>query len=325
MATRTIEYLNPPQVIRTFQLEGSQERRASNWITAWDFKEAIDAGIIGIPLTKGTFLPTGADTTPNGIRKALVYCTTYNPDLGVDIQSLKVRHVGDVRLHATDLVENHRRIEAALAGVFELTGDNVNIILGGDGSITAPAVKAMVKATNRNFGVIQFDSRVDSRDAAEGGLSDLTSTRAILEADIGISGRNIVQIGIHGFLSGMEEQRWAEDKGITVITAREVSNLGIEAVAERAMDLASYGTDGIYVSLDGTVMDITSSGSALGSAPGGLSLKEMQEALFLIGQNAKVKALDLVGIDTFNDIKEVVARASAGMILTFLAGVKLRG
>ena len=325
MASKTIEYLNPPQVIRTFHLEGSQERRASNWITAWDFAESLDAGIIGIPLTKGTFLPTGADTTPNGIRKALVYCTTYNPDLGVDIQSLKVRHVGDVRLHGTDLVENHRRIEAALGEVFEQTGDSVNIILGGDGSITAPAVKAMVKASNQSFGIIQFDSRVDTRDAAEGGYSDLTSARAILEADIGVSGRNMVQLGIHGFLSGMEEQRWAEDKGVTVITAREVSKLGIEAAVERALGIASDGTDGIYVSLDGTVLEITSSGSALASAPGGLSLKEMQEALFLIGQNAKVNALDLVGIDTFNDIKDVVARASAGMILTFLAGLKLRG
>lgn len=325
MTTTTIEFLGPPQVLRRYQLEGQQERRISNWITTWDLKEEIDVGVVGIPLAKGTHMPAGVDTTPNAIRKAMVYYTTYNPDLGVDIQSLRVRHVGDVRLHATDLLENHRRIETALTGVFGLLGKKVTILLGGDGSITTHGVKALAKATKEKLGIIQFDARVDSRDVAEGGPSDLTPTRAILEANIGIAGRNMAHIGAHGFLSAMAEQSWAQGHGVAMASVRQVRKEGIEAVVKRVLTATGRGTAGIYVSVDGTALDITSSGSALMSAPGGLSLSEMQEALYLIGQNPKVRVLELVGIDTFNDLKDVVARTSLSMALSFLAGVQGRG
>jgi hypothetical protein len=51
----------------------------------------------------------------------------------------------------------------------------------------------------------------------------------------------------------------------------------------------------------------------------------MEEALFLIGKNSKVRALDLVSVDTFNDVKEVVARTSLSLLLSFLAGIADRG
>ena len=324
MATKTIEFLNAPQLIRLSQLEGKRERRVSNWITTWDFEESIDVGIVGVPLVKGGLLPAGVDSTPNAIRKAMVYCTTYNADLGVDIESLRVRHIGDLGLHVTDVLDSHRRIEAACTEIFKLTGDVVTVIIGGDGSITTPTVKALRKATGLKLGIVQFDSRVDSREIADGGPSDATPTRAVLEADIGVSGANVVHIGSHGFLAAKEEEDWALKQGVTVVTARQVRKDGIEAVTQRALDAASAGTDGVYVSLDGTALDITVSGSALASAPGGLSLTDMQESLFLIGQHPRVRALDMVGIDTYDDTKEAVARTALGLLLSFLAGVRGR-
>ena len=324
MATKTIEFLNPPQIIRTSQLESKRERRVSNWITTWDREESIDVGIVGAPLVKGGLLAAGVDSTPNAIRKAMVYCTTYNSDLGVDIESLRVRHIGDIGLHVTDVLDSHRRIEAACTEIFKLTGDVVTVIIGGDGSITTPTVKALRTATGRKLGIIQFDSRVDSREVADAGPSDATPTRAILEADIGVTGANVVHIGSHGFLAAKEEEDWALNQGVTVVTARQVRKDGIEAVTQRALDAASAGTDDVYVSLDGTALDITVSGSALASAPGGMSLTDLQESLFLIGQDPRVRVLDLVGIDTYDDIKEAVARTALGLLLSFLAGVKSR-
>ena len=325
MTIDTIEFLGPPQITRLTQYEGEQERRVSNWITYWDFEEPIDVGIVGVPLFKGSVLPVGVDSTPNAIRKAMVYCTTYNPDLDVDIQSLKTRHIGDIALHVSDVLENHRRIETAFSGIFGLADDMVTVIVGGNGSITAPIVRAYAEANQRKVGIIHFDSKVDSRHLAEAGPSDSTTVRAILEADIGVSGEQVFHIGSHGFLSSMEERRWTQDQGVTLVTARQARKEGINEVVERALDTTSRDTNGIYVSVDGTVLDITASGPALGAAPGGLSLGEMEESLFLIGQNPKVKALDLVGIDTSNDARGVIARTSLGLLLAFLAGVKTRG
>ena len=324
MTAKTIEYLNTPQIIRLSQLEGKRERRVSNWITTWDREESIDVGILGVPLVKGGLLAAGVDSTPNAIRKAMVYCTTYNPDLGVDIESLKVRHIGDIGLHTTDVLDSHRRIEAACGEIFKLTGDMVTVIIGGDGSITTPTVKALRQATGMKLGIIQFDSRVDSRELSDAGPSDATPTRAILEAGIGVTAANVVHIGSHGFLAAKEEDDWARNQGVTVVTARQVRKDGIEAVTQRALDAASAGTDGIYVSLDGAALDITVSGSALASAPGGMSLLDLQESLFLIGQDHRVRAIDMVGIDTYDDTKEAVARTALGLLLSFLAGVKSR-
>ena len=324
MARQAIEYLNPPQIVRVTQREAEHERRVSNWVTEWDFEESVDVGIVGVPIAKGSILPTGADSTPNAIRKAMVYSTTYNPDLEVDIESLKVRHVGDVALHVTEVMENHRRIEAVFSGLFALAPEMVTLVVGGNGTLTAPVVRAFAGAREESVGVIQFDSKVDSRAVSEGGPSDATSLRDILDSDVGVSGSNVFHVGSHGFLSSPEERRWAADRGVTLVTARQARSEGAGRVAERALAAAGKGVNAIYVSVDATALEMSASGSSLASAPGGLSVTELEDALFLIGRNPKVQVLDVVGVDTFNDVKEIVARTYLGLILAFLAGVKSR-
>ncbi len=323
MTRPTIEYLDPPRITRATQWESELERRVSNWVSVWDFKESIDAGIVGVPLAKGAILPIGSDTTPDAIRKAMVYCTTYNPDLDVDIQSLKVRHVGDVALHVTEVRENHRRIESVFTDLFGLASETVTVVVGGNGTITAPVVRAFAGANGGSTGMVVFDARVDSRAVAEGGASDATSIRDILESDVGVAGSNVFHVGSHGFLSSQEERTWAREQGVTLVTAREARREGVASVVERG--LSAVGADAIYVSVDATVLEMAASGSALASAPGGLSVTEMEDALFLAGKSPKVRALEVVGVDTFNDVKEIVARTYLGLILAFLAGVKSRG
>jgi formiminoglutamase len=324
MTRPAIEHLNPPQIIRVTQREAAHERRVSNWVTEWDFEESIDVGIVGVPIAKGAILPTGADSTPNAIRKAMVYCTTYNPDLDVDIESLKVRHVGDVALHVTEVLENHRRIEGVFASLFDLAPGMVTLVVGGNGTITAPILRAFAGARRESIGMIQFDSKVDSRAVSEGGPSDATSLRDILDSDVGVSGSNVFHVGSHGFLSSPEERRWAGDRGVTLVTARQARREGVGPLVERALTAIGEAVADIYVSVDATALEMSASGSALASAPGGLSVTEMEDALFLIGQSPKVRVLDVVGIDTFNDVKEIIARTYLGLMLAFLAGVKSR-
>ena len=324
MTRPAIEHLDPPRIVRTTQWESELERRVSNWVSVWDFEESIDAGIVGVPLAKGAILPIGSDTTPDAIRKAMVYCTTYNPDFDVDIQTLKVRHVGDVALHVTDVRENHRRIESVFTDLFGLASEMVTVVVGGNGTITAPIVRAFARANGGSTGIVAFDSKVDSRAVAEGGASDATSIRDILESDVGVSGGNVFHVGSHGFLSSREERRWAVERGVTLVTAREARREGVGPLVERALTAVGAGADAIYVSLDATVVEMAASGSALASAPGGLSVIEMEDALFLAGKSPKVRALEVVGVDTFNDAKEIVARIFLGLILAFLAGLKSR-
>ena len=324
MTRPAIEYLDPPRVVRATQWESELERRVSNWVSLWDFEESIDAGIVGVPLAKGAILPIGSDGTPDAIRKAMVFCTTYNPDLDVDIQSLKVRHLGDVALHVTEVRENHRRIESVFSDLFGLANEMVTVVVGGNGTITAPIVRPFARANGGSAGMVVFDSRVDSRAVSEGGASDATSIRDILESGVGVSGENIFHIGSHGFVSSHEERTWAREQGVTLVTAREARREGVGQLAGRALTAVGAEANAIYVSVDATVLEMGASGSALASATGGLSVSEMEDALFVAGRNRKVRALEVVGIDTFNDVKQIVARTYLGLVLAFLAGVKTR-
>ena len=320
----SIEYLGPPQFRKLSETEGREERRVSNWITEWDSKEAIDVGIIGVPWATSTMADTVLSASPNNIRKALVHLTTFNPDYDVDVQDLKVRYVGDVGLHQTDINENIRRIESALAAVFKPTPSYVSLILGGAGAVTWLAATSYAKATGQSLGIIHFDSRNDMRSFDEGGPTDFTPMRGILDAGVGIQGKNIAQVGLHGFVGTLAEHKYAKSQGVTTITAREVHKGGIEAAMSSAVEAASQGTDAIYVTIDGSVLDIPYAHLSSMTTPGGLSGEEMAEAMYILGQNPKVKLLDLVDIYTYLDDTENVARVAASLIMSFLAGYHQR-
>jgi len=61
---------------------------------------------------------------------------------------------------------------------------------------------------------------------------------------------NIAQVGIHGFMNSSRYKRWAEEHGITIFPARQVRKRGIDAVLADAVEIASRGTDAIYLSVD---------------------------------------------------------------------------
>ena len=320
----TIEYLGLPQFRKLSETEGRDERRVSNWITVWDSQETIDVGIIGVPFATSTMADTVLSASPNNIRKALVHLTTFNPDYGVDVQDLKVRYIGDVGFHQTDIDENIRRLESVLPALFTPQPSHVSLLLGGAGAVTWLAATAYARATGQTLGIIHFDSRNDMRSLDEGGPTDFTPMRGILEAGVGIQGKNIAQVGLHGFVSTMAEHEYAKSHGVTTITAREVHKGGIEAAVASASAAASQGTDAIYVTVDGSVLDIPYAYLSSMTTPGGLSGEEMAEAMYILGQNPKVKLLDFVDIYTYLDDTENVARVVGSLIMSFLAGYHLR-
>lgn len=319
-----LEYLDPPQLIVLSETEGLDERRVSNWITEWDFEEEIDVGIIGVPMDTSTMVDSVLTETPNNVRKAFVHFTTFNPDFGVDVQGLKVRYVGDVSIHQTYVDENIRRLEATLPPLFESNSSYVPVVLGGAGAVTWLTATSYAKATGKKLGIVHFDSRSDTRSLDEGGPTDFTPIRAILESGAGIEGKNVAQVGLHGFVGTQAEHQYAIDNGVTVVTAREVRREGIDAAVARALAAASDGTDAVYVTVDGSVLDIPLAYISRTATTGGVSGADMSEAMYLLGQESKVAALDLVDFYTYLDENETTARVAASLLMAFLAGLSQR-
>jgi len=323
-ATTPVPQLRLPSVTKRAPWQDSEELRVSNWLTAWDFREPIDAGLIGVPYSAASISASAAAGGPEAVRMAFRFNTTFSPDWDTDIRNLRVRDLGDVGGHLTDVYAAHRNIEDAVKGALSLGLSFVPIIVGGDHSITAPAVRGFCAANpGKKVGIINFDAHFDVRNL-EHGPHNGTPFRQIVEGGIGVAGKNVVEIGIHGFMNAASYYQWTQEQGMTIISGRQVERRGMEACIAEALEQAGDGTDLIYVSVDIDCLAFPWATSTSASSAEGLSAWQLLEGVFACGQHPKVAALDVVEIDPTRDVKDVTARSGCSTILVFLAGLYRR-
>lgn len=321
-----LKYVRPSQLVRRSRREDRYEKRVSNWISPWDYEEEIDAGLVMIPFGKAAQSGvSGVGSGPDAIREAFLVNTTYSPDFDVDLRDLRVRDVGDVVLHMTDILRCHQNMEEAVVELYGLGQRFLPIFIGGDHSITCPLVKGYCKShPEQRVGIVHFDAHNDVRNFEDGGPTNGTPFRGILEGGINVEGKNLVQIGIHGFMNSSTYKCWCEERGVTIYTMRMVRQRGIEAIMQDAIPRAAQGTDALYVSVDIDVLAQSAAPGTGASSPEGMEPWDLLEALFLLGQHPMVVAMDLVCVDPLRDLREFTTRVSTSIILTFLAGYFLR-
>ena len=196
-----VPHLSPASVVKRAGWQDSEELRVSNWLTPWDGEEPLDAGLIGLPYSGASINPSAAYGAPESVRLAFRYNTTYSPDWDTDIRGLRARDLGDVGGHLTDVVVAHGKIEAAVAAACAIEPRFVPVMIGGDHSVTAPAVRGFCAAhPGKRVGIINIDAHLDVRNF-EHGPHNGTPFRALSPADLPIAGRNVVELGIHGFMN----------------------------------------------------------------------------------------------------------------------------
>ena len=320
-----VPHLSLPSITKRAPWQDKHELRVSNWMSPWDFAGEIDAGLIGAPYSAASISASGAAGGPEAVRTAFRYNTTFSPDWDTDIQALRVRDLGDIGGHLTDVSVAHRNIEEAVLGALTHAAPLVPLIVGGDHSITAPAVRGFCRAhPGKKVGVINIDAHLDVRTMDDVGPHNGTPFRALVEGVDAISGANVVELGIHGFMNAAHYWQWAQDQGMTLITGRDVHKRGMESCIAEALAVAGDGTDLIYVSVDIDCLAFPWAIGTSASSPEGLSGWDLLEAMFLCGQHPKVAGLDVVEIDPSRDVKDLTARSGCSAILTFLAGLQRR-
>lgn len=320
----SIPALKAPSVTKRAPWQDAHEIRISNWMTAWDFVSPLDAGFIGVPYSNASISPSGAAGGPEAVRMAFRFNVTYSTDWDTDIQKLTMRDLGDVSGHLTSVDTSHRNIEDVIASVLTLGQPFVPVIVGGDHSITAPAVRGFAKAhPGKKIGVINFDGHTDVRNFDHGNHNG-TPFRQILERDPKIDPANFVEIGIHGFMNSSTYCQWLRDSGARIISGRDVQKRGMEDCVAEALERAGTGVDLIYVSVDIDCLAYPFTIGTSAATPEGLSAWQLLEGMWLCGQHPKVGALDVVEIDPSRDLKDLTARSGCSVILTFLAGLYRR-
>ncbi len=320
----SIPSLGAPSLAKRAPWQDANEVRINNWMTEWDFDSPLDAGFIGAPYSSASISSSGASGGPEAVRMGFRYNVTYSPDWDTDIQKMTVRDLGDIAGHLTSVETAHQHIEDAVSGALGLGQTFVPIIVGGDHSISAPAIRGFSKANpGKKIGVINFDAHTDVRNFDHGNHNG-TPFRQVLERDPKIDPANFVELGIHGFMNSSTYCQWLRDLGARIVTGREIQRRGMEECVAEALELASNGTDLIYVSVDIDCLAYPYTIGTSAASPEGLSAWQLLEGMWACGQHPKVAALDVVEIDPSRDVKDLTARSGCSVILTFLAGLYRR-
>jgi agmatinase len=256
----------------------------------------FDVAVVGAPMDDLVSDRPGARLAPRAIRSAS--CPP-GPHLEAKVDpfaALRVVDFGDAPVIPADPDVSHAAIEATVAQV--LAAGVLPAVLGGDHSITEPAIRACA-AAHGPVGVVHFDTHTDTGAEVFGvERSHGTFMRRLVDAGQ-VDGRRYAQIGLRGFWPGEAEFAWQAERGITSLFAHDVRDLGIREVAARA--IAAVGPGPVYLTVDVDVLDPAFIPGTGTPEPGGLTASEL-----LLGVRTVAAELELVGADVVEVIPSAV-------------------
>jgi len=248
--------------------------------------------LLGIGFDSCSSYLRGAGAAPPMIREALA-CSASNhwTETGVDLGLDGVyRDAGDLAFEDQDAFST---IEAGVSNLLERGSRPVS--LGGDHSITYPAVKAFAQKYG-DLTILHFDAHPDLYDEFEGNrLSHACPFARIMEAGLA---KRLVQVGIRTMNQHQREQ--AHRFGVDVVEMRALPAYDRLKVAGP-----------VYISFDMDVLDPAFAPGVSHREPGGMSVREAIAHLHAIEG-------DIVGADIveFNPVQDV-----AGMTATVAAKI----
>lgn len=289
--------------------------RASSWLGAGDPATA-PLRVVGVPCSVGSISPSEAWRTPPAVRDALARLSPYDPATGTDLaEVLPCADLGDWPLAELDLEPAVREIQRFAAA---LDRDAVHVFLGGDNAITRPWVAGLCGPDLSRVGVVTLDAHHDVRHLDDGPRNG-TPIRGLVEQE-GLPGGNVVQVGIGAFTNSRPYADWCRDRGIGVLTADDVREVGAEAAMHHALDRLAH-CDTIVVDLDVDVLDMAYAPACPGARPGGLAPADLFAAARVAGADPRVVAADLVEVDATEDADGRTVMATAMTLLAFAAGL----
>jgi arginase len=253
--------------------------------------------LAGLPADDKSSYLRGAAAAPAAIREALA-CPSSNlsaedgRDLGAGGDRPRLADAGDLELGgALDIAA----IEAGLGELYAL-GSRV-ICLGGDHSVSFPAIRSFVRSRGAKIDVLHLDAHPDLYDSFEGdGLSHACPFARCL--DEGLLGR-LVQVGIRGMNA---EQRGRADKFDV-----EVIDMILWEEGRRPAFEGDF-----YLSLDLDALDPAFAPGVSHREPGGLTTREVIS--LLRRTPGRLVGADIVELNPARDAEGMAAMVAAKLL-----------
>ncbi|HEX6401283.1 MAG TPA: agmatinase [Actinomycetota bacterium] len=278
-----------------------------------------DVAIVGAPTDDLVSDRPGTRFAPRAIRAAS--CPP-GPHLeaGVDaFEVLRIVDFGDAPVVPADAEGTHAAIEALVGEVVD--AGPLPVVLGGDHSVTEANIRAVAARTGP-VGLIHFDTHTDTgREVFSVERSHGTPMFRLVEQGH-VDPRRYVQIGLRGYWPGPAEFGWQAERGITSIFMHEVRALGIDAVVERALEVAGDGPTFLTVDVD--VLDPAFAPGTGTPEPGGMTSDELLRACRVVASRARLVGADVVEVlPTAIGSADITALVAERVVREILTGLPL--
>lgn len=285
----------------------------------------IKARIIGVPMDLGQN-HRGVDMGPSAVRYA---------NLAQSLQALghtcldsgDINIPGHYALATTSFAERLPLIEKACLRAYELgraatENGETPIFLGGDHSAAIGTVGGVTHSCD--VGLIWIDAHGDfntpessySQNVHGMALATLLGKGAPKLINVGRPGpkvkpENTVIIGVRDL--DTKEKELIKESGCTVLTMRDVDEMGIRAVLTKTLNILKH-LDNIHISLDLDVMDPLDAPGVGTPSQGGLTYREGQLIMEILSDTKKVHSVDIMEINPILDIQNRTAQMAVNLI-----------
>jgi agmatinase len=289
--------------------------------------EDADVVVLGAPFDGGTSHRPGARFGPTAVRQAC-----YLPHDGsrphlalrVDaLRDLRVVDAGDVEMYSGDVERSITALEEAVLAVSSAAA--IPLVIGGDHTITLPDATGV--ARRHGFGrvsMLHFDAHADTGDIEFGSLYGHGQPMRRLIESGALRGDRFLQLGLRGYWPGPETLAWMAQQRTRSFEMTEIGARGLDACLDEAFEIALDECDGVFLSVD---VDVCDPGHAPGTGtpePGGLSARQLLDAVRRICLELPVVGIDIVEVSPPYDHAEITAYLANRVALEALSGIAAR-
>jgi len=267
--------------------------------------QEYNVAIVGVPFDEKSSYLRGASKGPQAIRaastgKAINSWTELNVNLEEDCV---LTDLGDLDVSG-EFSDVFSRIEGKTLEILEKNA--VPVILGGDHSISYPAVKAFARIF-KPLDILHFDAHPDLYEEMYGDrYSHACPFLRIMEDGLA---QNLIQVGIRAATG--EHRAKASKHRIRMIEMKDIG----EALS---LDFSNP----LYVSFDMDALDPAFAPGVAHHEPGGLSTRQALSILHAL--DAEIVGLDVVEVNPDRDPSGITAAAAVKIIMEVVGKIIIR-
>jgi arginase len=293
-----------------------------------------EIAIVGAPLDFGAGR-RGVDMGPSALRLA---------GLNGKLQSMgyQVHDLGNVPVAQQETIDEGSPNAKYLAPIAQCCGELARIVtevvekgqfplvLGGDHSVGAGTVAGVASAhrkRDRKIGLIWIDAHADMNTpeiSPSGNVHGMPLASCLgrgpreLTHLLGyapkLEGRNTVLIGLRDV--DEREREVVRELGVVAFTMRDIDELGLRNIMDKALAASYDGTDGFHLSLDMDALDPDEAPGVGTPVRGGMSYREAHLAMETVCDSGRMLSMEVVEVNPVLDSANRTALLGVELVMS---------